>query len=233
MKKLILLLWFFLLWTPNIQAEMYSWTDEKGVRHYSNTGVPPGQNAIDVQREIERINRGEAENDEALSSASPESGNFKAIRSSGDYGQTYVKVVFTHSVRYRVTGGVYGSGTGYENRIKKTEELYDDPGGIDARLERTPNGREFIFVKAKKKRKRRVFNFAVPTGRTLQPGHYDSGFAMGYKAFSSTIYRDDQLDFKGSFAVRKIDYSKNGVNRLASDFSGYSAQGSIRYRSEN
>lgn len=233
MIKLVLLLWFFQLWTPNVHAEMYSWTDEKGIRHYSNTGVPSGQSVIDVQKEIDRINENTQENDSTQSSASPVSDSFQDVQSSGDHGHTYVKVVFTHSVRYLVTGGVYGSGTGHERRIKKTEELYDDPEHIDVNLERTPNGREFIVVKAKKKRKRRVFNFAVPPGSTLKPGQYNSGFAMGYKAFSSTLYRDDQLNFKGSFIVHKIDYSKNGVNYLAIDFSGYSAKGLIRYRCTN
>lgn len=46
---------FFLVLAPSAQltANIYSWTDSNGVKHYSNVPPPPGVGtAIDVQREI-------------------------------------------------------------------------------------------------------------------------------------------------------------------------------------
>jgi hypothetical protein len=92
MIKLVLLLWFLQLWTPNVHAEMYSWTDEKGIRHYSNTGVPSGQSVIDVQKEIDRINENTQENDSTQSSVSPVSDKFQDVKSSGDLGSGRTRV---------------------------------------------------------------------------------------------------------------------------------------------
>lgn len=38
----VFLVWVMVVATPVLADSVYSWTDEDGVRHYSNTGIPPG-----------------------------------------------------------------------------------------------------------------------------------------------------------------------------------------------
>jgi len=53
MMRVILLLLLFLFCSPNAQAEMCSWVDAKGVRHFSNAGSPTNQ----VERTWKEIER--------------------------------------------------------------------------------------------------------------------------------------------------------------------------------
>ena len=43
---------FFVLTTSGIQAEIYSWTDENGVKHFSHTPPPEGTVQVKTSREI-------------------------------------------------------------------------------------------------------------------------------------------------------------------------------------
>ncbi|MDX1708236.1 MAG: DUF4124 domain-containing protein [Desulfobacterales bacterium] len=50
---IVTLLLFCALWVPGVQAEIYSWTDENGVKHFSHTPPPERSTPVKSAPEIQ------------------------------------------------------------------------------------------------------------------------------------------------------------------------------------